>query len=325
MKHIKTALAALIVSILLTCPALAVSLEPGTGDDFYVQDNANVLSSQTEELIVNYNAVLEEQCDEAQIVVVTVSYLDEDTQIASLQLLNDWGVGSQDEANGMLLLLVANEKRGWLSTGNGIDGVFTDDTAAEYLDEYFWDDIDSGEYDEGVQSLVDALYEWYLDYYGVTSVGSAADGAYDDSSDGYYEYEPERKGGSFMGILTLIILLVIIWVIVSVSRYSRMRGWGYGGGFWPIFWFGGHRLYRDWYGRRPGPGPRPPRGPGGPGGFGGGGRPGPGPGSGFSSRGGGRPGGSGGFGGGPGGGFGGGGGHGGGFGGHGGGGGGGRH
>ena len=344
MKCLKTALAALIAIAMLSCPALGIDLSPGTGDDFYVQDNANVLSYSTQELIAGYNAALETQCHEAQLVVVTVNYLDEDTQVASLQLLNDWGVGSESESNGMLLLLVANEHRGWLSTGDGIDMAFDDDVTDAYLEDYFWDYIDNDEFDDGVQTLASALYDWYLDYYDVDTGIYGGDIDYDYNS-GYYPPPEYERGVDFMGIVSLIILVAVIWAIVSAGRYSHMRGWGYRGGFWPIFWFGGSRMYHDWHHRHHDH--RPPRGPGGFGGPGpgpgpggpGGGRPGPGPGAPRSSgsrrpNGGGRPTGFGGFpgngSGGFGGGFGGhsggfGGGHGGGFGGHGGGGGAGRH
>jgi uncharacterized membrane protein YgcG len=341
MKKLRFSLALLLAALALACPALAISLEAGTGDDFYVQDTANVLSATTQNQVVTYNEALESTCDEAQIVVVTVSYLDEDTELAATQLLNDWGVGSGTDSNGMLLLLVANEYRGWLATGDGIDEVFTDQDVEAYLDDYFWDYIDNDQFDEGVQTLTGALYGWYLDYYNVDTGAESADNSAYGS---YYEEYPDMPGqthttgGSGMSLISLIIVIAIVWYFVARSRYSRMRGWGYGGGFWPVFWFGGHRLYHTWYhdhgprpgpgpGARPGPGPgaRPGPGPGGNsfssrpgGGFGGGSRPG---GGGFG--GGSRPGG-GGFGGGHGGGFGGGG-HGGGFGGHSGGGGGGRH
>lgn len=348
MKLIRQIPIFLLCALLLTVPALALSLEAGTGDDFYVRDTAYVLTSQTQSQIVAYNESLEADCDEAQLVVVTVSYLDEDTEIASLQLLNDWGVGSAGESNGMLLLLVTEEHRGWLATGDGIDGAFTDSMASAYMDEYFWDYVDADEFDQGVSVLCMKLYDWYLDYYSVSDAGGVGQAnefpTYD--TEYYGEYPQTQTGGSHMGIVTLIIIVLIVWLLVSGSRYRRMRGWGYTGGFWPIFWFG-RRRYNDWYhqfgpgpgpapGPRPGyrtgsrPGPRPDSRPGG------GNR--PGPGSGFSSRPGSgsrprssssRPGG-GGFGGSShgGGSFGGGshgGSHGGGFGGHGGGGGGGRH
>jgi uncharacterized membrane protein YgcG len=345
MKKLRFSLALLLAALILTCPALALGLEAGSGDAFYVQDTANVLSAETESLLVSYNESLENLCDEAQLVVVTVSYLSEDSELAATQLLNDWGVGSTSNSNGMLLLLVANEYRGWLATGDGIDEVFTDDDVVEYLDDYFWDYIDNNQFDLGVQTLSEALYDWYLDYYNVDA--SAAEGTDNYAYDTYYGAYPDgvpgqtyRTGGTGMSFISLIILVAIVWYIVSRSRYNRMRGWGYGGGFWPVFWFGGHRLYHTWYNQHPHE-PHPGPGPG----FGGG-RPGPGPGpgahpGGFGANPGSRPGGSrpgGGFGGGPrpgGGGFGGGsrpgggggfgGGHGGGFGGHSGGGGGGRH
>lgn len=322
MKFQRIVISLLLTALLLSVPALAIELEAGTGEAFYVQDTANVLSTATEAQIVAYNETLESQCSNAQLVVVTVNYLDEDSDVAALQLMNDWGVGSAEDSNGMLLLLVANEYRGWLATGDGIDDVFTDKTADEYLNEYFWDYIDADEFDEGVFSLTSALYEWYLDYYGVsntdeytsTSVGSGVE----PYPYGYEYYEPDYYVGQRIGfgsILMLIIFFAIVWVLISGSHYRRMRGWGYTGSFWPLLWFGGPRIYRSWHHRHPGPGPRPPHGgPGpGPGGFGGSSH----RGSGFGGHSSGGAGRSSGFGGG----FGG---RGGGFGGHGGGGGGGR-
>ena len=278
MKQHRIFISLLLVFLLLSVPAMAIDLDPGTGDAFYVQDTANVLSAATEAQIVAYNETLESICSNAQLVVVTVSYLDEDSDVAALQLMNDWGVGSAEDSNGMLLLLVANEYRGWLATGDGIDEIFTDKTADEYLNEYFWDYIDNDQFDDGVSSLTSALYEWYLNYYGVSNMSEYSNADTGTAPDAYpheYEYyEPtyyvEREVG-FGGVLTFIIFFAIIWILISTSRFRRMRGWGYTGGFWPLFWIGGPRMYRSWHHRHPGPGPgpRPPHGgPGpGPGGF----------------------------------------------------------
>lgn len=283
MKLRKIAVSLLLTVLLLTTPALAITLEPGTGEAFYVQDNANVLSPSTEAQIASYNETLESQCSNAQLVVVTVSYLDEDSDVAALQLMNDWGVGSAEESNGMLLLLVANEYRGWLATGDGIDEIFTDNTADEYLNEYFWNYIDNNQFDEGVISLTSALYQWYLDTYEVSNINEYPQGATVTVNEPYpYDYEyydPQPQRSNSMNILSIIIFIVVIWALIASSRYRRMRSWGYTGSFWPLFWFGGHRIYRSWHHRHPGPGPRPPHG---------GPRPGPGPGpgrtSGFSSH-----------------------------------------
>lgn len=104
--------AILLAAALLITPALASTLE--ASDSFYVNDMADVLSSQTENEIIAANGELEYYCRGAQIVVVTTDYLPsgyDSEQYANL-LFNSWGVGSKSENNGMLLLVVTEEYRG---------------------------------------------------------------------------------------------------------------------------------------------------------------------------------------------------------------------
>ena len=277
-RIVSCALAALLAVSLLAVPALAIDLEPGTGDGFYVVDRAGVLSTETEDLVAAYNAtILEPACDSAQLVVATVSYLDEDSDLAATELLNDWGVGSASRSNGMLLLLVTEEYRGWLAVGQGLSRAFDDDMAGQYLDAYFWDYIDKNQFDEGVQTLTEKLVAWYADYYDVDLAAYA-----DTNSQAYNDYAayngygsaaaPARSTGGmsiFTVVFFVLFLLLILWIIGAASRFSRMRRWGYTGGFFPIFWFGGRRRYNDWYRRQPPPPPGPGPGPGGPAGFGG--------------------------------------------------------
>ncbi len=261
MRALKCTLAAILVLCMLAVPAWASLPDAGSGAAFYVQDEANVLSSETESRILEYNAFLESACDSAQLVVVTVNYLDEDADVAATRLMNDRGVGSAEQQNGMLLLLVAKEARGWLAVGSGLDDEFTDDVAGEYLEQYFWDDVDDGDFDDAVQTLTGRLYDWYLDYYGVSNMTADQSGMQYEE---IYDPAPSRHttGVTILGLLSLfLIVIAVIWVMGAVSRFTQMRRGGYSGGFFPIFWFGGGRRYRDWYRRQP---PPPP----GPGGFG---------------------------------------------------------
>lgn len=261
MRVLKYALALLAALLLLAAPAYAIDLEPGTGAGFYVRDAANVLSPETESVIAEYNATLENNCDGAQLVVATVGYLDEDSDIAATELMNDWGVGGSQN-NGMLLLLVANEYRGWLAVGDGLDSAFDDNMAGRYLDNYFWDYIDADEFDEGVRSLAEHLYGWYLEYYDINTQVEVPPSGYSGTS-----AASQMAGGIMVLVVFLVIFLIFLWIIVSLGRYSRMRTWGYGGGFFPIFWLGGgrrYRAYRNSYRTQPPPPPPP-----GPGGFGG--------------------------------------------------------
>ena len=111
MKNFFAFLTALVLMLSLGVSAYAVV---DKSDSFYVADYANVLSADTEQRICDYNGALEQQCNGAQIVVVTVDYLggmycDE----YAYQLFNDWGVGSSEYNNGMLLLLAVQEINGF--------------------------------------------------------------------------------------------------------------------------------------------------------------------------------------------------------------------
>ena len=258
------ALTALLAVMLLAAPAYA-ALEAGTGSGFYAVDDAGVLSAQTEKQLAEYNAVLENECGGAQLVVATVSYLDEDADIYATRLMNSWGVGND---NGVLLLLVTEEYVGGLTVGSGLDDAFYDSFPEKYYDD-FWDDVDADRFDEAVSTLAGHIYDWYLDYYDVSLTTEPEQAPSYPDNYGYGYSEPVRRGPSILGVVGMVLIfLVIVWVLGAASRFNRMRSWGYTGGFMPIFLPGGRRRYRTRWQQRP-PAPPPPPGPGGPAGFGG--------------------------------------------------------
>lgn len=273
MRKYFSALLALMLVLALSCGALADSgaLEPS--EDFYVNDQAGTLSASTKELIDNASGPLEQECDGAQIVVVTINYLPSgyDSEQYAWQLFNDWGVGSDTANNGMLLLHVVQEDRGWLAVGQGLTNQISTDEINSLLDEYFWPLSDAGQYDEAVASLFPHLIDIYEEIYSVELYGGTSDTnqGYVEPYPGYddYYYESQSRGGSIYVTVFVILaaLIVLSAVIGSVGGAGRRRR--YGGV--PMFFFcGGPRGPR---GPRPprGPGPRPPYGGGG--GFGGGG------------------------------------------------------
>ncbi len=278
MKKLFSALFALIFAFTIACGALASDGVMQPSDDFYVTDNAGTLSESTKELIDLASGPLEQECNGAQICVVTINYLPSgyDSEQYAWLLFNDWGIGSETANNGMLLLHVVQEDRGWLAVGQGLTNYIGTDEINSLLDEYFWPYSDAGEYDEAVATLFPHLIDVYEDIYGVELYGGTSDsqsgqggGYYDDGYyDGYYD-DSYHSNSLFSIAITLIILLVIISIFAGgVGARRHRRGYG----AMPMFFFcGGPRGPR---GPRPprGPGPRPPYGGGGGfGGFGGGG------------------------------------------------------
>lgn len=272
-KRFLSLISAFVLLLALAVPAHAVVSQ---SSGFYCADYANVLSADTEQMIIDYNGALEQQCRGAQLVVVTVDYLDGMyCDEYAYQLFNDWGVGSGQYNNGMLLLLAVEESKAWLAYGLGLNSEISSDDVDNLMEKYFWDEFDAGEYDKAVTKLFKALLKWYDDLYG-SNVSNAAKTS---SSSGVYQQNSYVGSGSsspLSGIIRLVILIIILNAIFG----GRRRGGG--GGSW-LPWLLLFNSNRDRGGRGSG------FGGGGRGGFGGGFGGGSGRGGGgFSGGGGGR-------------------------------------
>lgn len=245
MKRIKTSISLFIALCLVLCLCPAALAMVGQSESFYAADYANVLSNDTEELICNYNGALEQQCDGAQVVVVTVEYLDGMySDEYAYQLFNDWGVGSAENNNGMLLLLATAENKAWLAYGMGLNSKIDSDDVDDMLEEYFWADFDRGEYDSAVKKLFAQLLEWYDDVYGSNVANSAptasgighGGGGYYDSGSNYYGGNSYNRGSSYISTLITIIVIAIVFSAIFGNSGRRRRGYRNSGGSW-LPWF----------------------------------------------------------------------------------------
>lgn len=250
MKRIAAVLLAILVVSVAAFPAFAVV---EASDAFYVTDEAGVLSEETAQTICNYNGALETQCKGAQIVVVTVDYLDgKYADEYAQELFNDWHVGDSEENNGMLLLLGVQENKAWLTQGNGIRSAFTDDDAAEYMDRYFFKRFDAGDYDGAVTELFTVLLRWYDDHYNsqVLASGNLADQSGQTNEDDYAWRQARENRRIAIKAVVLVALLVLVFAANGRGRGGR--GGGGGGGWLPwLLLFGGSRRYRGYGGRGP--------------------------------------------------------------------------
>lgn len=231
-RRIISFLAALVLCAALTAPAFAVVDQ---SESFYAADYANVLSRSTEEMIVNYNGALEQQCQGAQIVVVTVDYLDGlSTDAYAYQLFNSWGVGSSEYNNGMLLLLAVQEGKAWLAYGLGLNSVLSSESVDDMLDEYFWTDFDNGDYDSAVTKLFNALLKWYDDEYSssVANAGSVqTNNSYPSGSSNSGHYNTYGVSYAIRRIVRIGITVLILLAIFGGNGRGRGGGGGFGGGF----------------------------------------------------------------------------------------------
>ena len=135
LNRLKTILIVLILLTLISGGVYADDFElPKPNSYFYVYDEAGVIGGDTANYIIQVNEQLYDKTG-AQIVVAVVNSLQNRTeQEFANKLFREWGIGSKDKNNGILILVAPNEKRLWIEVGYGLEGVLPDGKVGEIRD-----------------------------------------------------------------------------------------------------------------------------------------------------------------------------------------------
>lgn len=209
--------------------SLGASVSPTR--EFYVNDYANVLSAEHEAYILDRSASLEKETG-AQIVVLTVSSLEGKTpQQYALEVGRDWGIGSAEKNNGLLLLLAVEDRQIRVEVGPGLEGALNDAKVGRLIDNYAFSYYQENDFDTGTYELYNALLSVVMQEYGLEGLPG-----YTDPDEG------EDLGlGSLWGVLAILIVVVVIYFLIGRGGSGRgggrfygpgpFMGGGFGGGF----------------------------------------------------------------------------------------------
>lgn len=231
MKRTLSLVFALLLCLSLSIDAFAVV---DMSNSFYAADYANVLSEETEQMIINYNGSLEQQCQGAQIVVVTVRYLDGMyCDEYAYKLFNDWGVGSAEHNNGILLLLATEENKAWLAYGLGLSNTLGTEVDV-MLEEHFWRYYDAGDYDGAVTNIFNALLDWFAECYDIQQ-GGAGSFYGSGSAPADIPQSMNYRYSFYNTVRSLARIAIIVFILISVFGGSSRGGRGGGGGWFPWF------------------------------------------------------------------------------------------
>lgn len=239
--------------------------------------SGSVLSSSDMEQIARYGEALESATGN-QVIAVVVDFLDGmDAGDYATDLINTWGIGSDSDDDGVVVLLARGDRQIQIGTGTGLDRVMSGSKCGELIDEnidYFADN----RFAEGMVALYQDVCQYLAKAQGKTLSTSAQTTSYSGSYQTNDYWEQEERTSLFDIILGVIFAYFVISVILNAlapngNGCMRMLFLGW------LFDRGRDRRSRRRPPRPPmgggfgGPGaPRPPRGGGFGGGFGGGSR-----------------------------------------------------
>jgi uncharacterized protein len=189
-----------------------------------VVDGADILDLQTEALLEQKLADLESRTTNQFVVVTLRSLQGYDIADYGYRLGRHWGIGRQGKNNGVLLIVVPNERRVRFEVGYGLEGSLTDAVTRLIIENAILPRFRANDFAGGVTRGVD-------DVVAVLS-GQAAE---------YKQRAAKRPDAAApaLDVGTVILLVIIALVILrslrgAMFRPPRRRGlWGAGPIFFP--------------------------------------------------------------------------------------------
>ncbi len=153
-----------------------------------------------------------------QIAIVTIKSLGahEVAEYAD-QLFNQWGIGTSEHKNGILILAAIDDHRIHISTGRGLEGALPDITAGQIIDEQIKPYFREQKYYQGFDAAATAIMA---------------------ATRGEYKGNGAQKSRGRGNMLPILVIIIVVLVIMSRrgggggGRYMSGRGYGgFGGGF----------------------------------------------------------------------------------------------
>ncbi len=172
-----------------------------------VNDFANMLNSGEQQQLEN-KLVSFDRTTSTQITIVTITDLGGyDVSDYTIQLFNRWKIGQAGKNNGVLLLVSLNDRKAWITTGKGLEGVLTDAKTSRIFRNELKPAFKEGNYYGGLNQTVDAIIE-------VTK--------------GEYKADKNNKDG---GIPLAAIIVIIIFILFIIKMTGGGRGGNRRGGY----------------------------------------------------------------------------------------------
>ena len=135
--------------------------------DIYVQDFANVLSDQEKNEIRGIGRSLEDQTT-AQIAILTVESIGERSiEEFALEAFRQYGIGSAELNNGVLLVLAMNEQLVRIEVGYGLEGRLPDGKVGRILDDFAIPYLQNNEPNLAIAETYKVLTNEVLAEYGI--------------------------------------------------------------------------------------------------------------------------------------------------------------
>jgi uncharacterized protein len=201
-----------------------------------VTDLVGVLDQEIRQRLAQFLDQVRERTGAEIAVLVVASTAPDTIEGYSIAIFDRWKIGQRGKDNGLLFLVAVQDRRMWITTGYGLEGVLPDGKVGEIRDRAILPSFRAGQYAEGIVRGTEALAAVIL---------AQAGGA---TAEPLMQVRPRQRakqvGSPWTGpLLAIFVLLILFSVAASAadrraalrgravpSRRSRWLPWWIGGG-----------------------------------------------------------------------------------------------
>jgi uncharacterized protein len=191
--------------------ALAV---PPAPTDIPIVDTTNTLSEEQKNSLAN--SIAESRAKTSnQIAILMIPSLENGSlEEYSIDVARQWGVGTKDKSNGVLILIVKNDRKIRIEVGYGLEGALTDAKTSQIIRNVITPEFRQDKYFEGISSGVQSVQ---------LAIQNEFDPALENNGDTKYT-------ASFWEFMFFAVFFGLVWLSSILARSKSWWGGGVVGG-----------------------------------------------------------------------------------------------
>jgi uncharacterized protein len=196
----------LLLLYIISFPAFGIDFPPRPVPPHLVNDLAGMMS-EDERAIIESKLIAFNDSTSIQIAVVTLTTLDGyPIDDYAFKLAQQWGIGQKETSNGVLLLISKDERKMWIATGYGMEGIMPDALCKRIITNDITPYFKQQRYFEGIDN-------------GTTQMMLLAKGEYKGTGKG--KSRPAPFFG--FGMILSVILIIFLFRYRSVRSYAGLN------------------------------------------------------------------------------------------------------
>lgn len=167
-KFKKFLVSSLLLILSFSLPVSAATNYPYPTNYKYVNDYVGILKSNEIETIISLGKELEDKTGAQSIVVIVDTTDDIPIENYAINLFRSWGIGQKNKDNGLLILVVINDRNWRVEVGRGLEGAIPDALSNRVMQSLAKEDFKAENYSSGIIKSYSAFTDLIAKEYGVT-------------------------------------------------------------------------------------------------------------------------------------------------------------